>query len=96
MKVGRPAIAEVPAPCQEVAGHETPAAAEWLYFDSKRTTYAELSRLNERGIWFVTLRRRGANLLRQLEKHPSTDWTGAVIDIPKRRQKRIRDLDETD
>ena len=50
---------------------------------------------NERGIWFVTIRRRGANLLRQLEKHPSADWTGAVIDIPKRRQKRIRYLDET-
>jgi len=25
----------------------------WLYFDSKLTNYAELSRLNERGIWFV-------------------------------------------
>jgi hypothetical protein len=76
---------------KDLTGHDP----EWLYFDSKLATYAELSRLNERGIWFVTIRRRGANLLRQLEKHPSTDWTGAVIDIPKRRQKRIRYLDET-
>jgi hypothetical protein len=67
---------------------------QWLYFDSKLTTYAELSKLNERGIWFVTIRRRGARLLRQLQQRPGTDWTGAVIDIPKRRQKRIRYLDE--
>jgi hypothetical protein len=31
---------------------------EWLYFDSKLTTYAELSRLNERGVYFATIRRR--------------------------------------
>jgi hypothetical protein len=32
---------------------------EWLYFDSKLTNYAELSQLNERGIFFATIRRRG-------------------------------------
>jgi hypothetical protein len=35
---------------------------QWLYFDSKLTTYAELSRLNERNIFFVTIRRRGESL----------------------------------
>jgi hypothetical protein len=63
---------------------------EWLYFDSKLTSYPELSRLNERGISFVTIRRRGVDLLKQLVQRPASDWTGAVIDIPKRRQKRIR------
>jgi hypothetical protein len=67
---------------------------EWLYFDSKVTTYAELSRLNERGVSFVTIRRRGSNLLQQLLRRPAQDWTGAVIDIPKRRQKRIRYLEQ--
>ena len=32
---------------------------EWLYFDSKLTTYAELSELNSRKVYFVTIRRRG-------------------------------------
>jgi hypothetical protein len=68
---------------------------EWLYFDSKLTTYAELSRLNQRGIYFVTIRRRGPALLKRLRERPASDWTGAVIDIPKRRQKRIRFLEET-
>jgi hypothetical protein len=68
---------------------------EWLYFDSKLTTYAELSRLNERDVHFVTIRRRGASLLERLRERPASDWTGAVIDIPKRRQQRIRYLEET-
>lgn len=68
---------------------------QWLYFDSKLTTYAELSRLNQRdGVHFVTIRRRGPALLRGIRERPDRDWTTAVIDIPKRRQKRIRYLDD--
>ena len=67
---------------------------QWLYFDSKLTNYAELSRLNERGVSFVTIRRRGSRLLQQLQQHPASEWTRAVIDIPKRRQKHIRYLEQ--
>jgi hypothetical protein len=66
----------------------------WLYFDSKLTTYRELSRLNEQNIFFATIRRRGTRLLRQLDQRPQSDWTPAVIDIPKRRQKRITYLEQ--
>jgi hypothetical protein len=76
---------------QALTGHDP----EWLYFDSKLTTYPELSRLNDRGVFFVTIRRRGTRLLQRLARRPAHDWTGAVIDIPKRRQKRIRYLEET-
>jgi len=68
---------------------------EWLYFDSKLTTYAELSQLNERGVFFATIRRRGSTLLKRLKQRPASDWMGAVIDIPKRRQKHIRYVEET-
>jgi hypothetical protein len=68
---------------------------EWLYFDSKLTTYAELSRLNERGVYFATIRRRGPALVNRLKERSASDWTGAVIDIPKRRQKHIRYLEES-
>ena len=37
-------------------------------FDSKFTTYAKLSELNRQGIRFITLRRRGKNLLDGLDK----------------------------
>lgn len=68
---------------------------EWLYFDSKLTTYAELSELTCRGVFFATIRRRGTGILKRLHGCPASDWTGAVIDIPKRRHTRIRYLDET-
>jgi hypothetical protein len=66
----------------------------WLYFDSKLTSYAELSGLNQRGIWFVTIRRRGAAITRRLERVPPSDWRKAHLDIPKRLHKDIRYLDE--
>ena len=68
---------------------------EWLYFDSKLTTYEELSELNSRDVSFVTIRRRGRAILKRLASLPRDAWTPAVIDIPKRRQKRIRYIDET-
>jgi hypothetical protein len=68
---------------------------QWLYFDSKLTSYAELSRLNQRHISFVTIRRRGAAVVRRLPELPTTAQKKAVIDIPKRRHKNIRYLDET-
>jgi hypothetical protein len=68
---------------------------QWLYFDSKLIDYAEMSRVNQRKIHFVTIRRRGAAILRRLERRPASDWRKAVIDTPKRCHQQIRDLDET-
>ena len=67
---------------------------QWLYFDSKLAPYEELSRLTEKKICFVTIRRRGSNLIRQLESLPASSWHGAVIDIPKRRHKEISYVDQ--
>ena len=68
---------------------------QWLYFDSKVVPYCELAKLNQRKIWFVTIRRRGAAILRRLHNVPAGAWRRAVIDIPKRRHKNIRYLDES-
>jgi hypothetical protein len=68
---------------------------EWLYFDSKVTRYEELSKLNQRGIWFITIRRRGAAILRRLQSLPASKWRQAVIDTAHRRHQRIRYVDET-
>jgi hypothetical protein len=67
---------------------------QWLYFDSKLTTYEELSRLNEQQVWFVTIRRRGVRLLQRLASLPTASWQKAVIDIPKRRHQKIQYVDE--
>jgi hypothetical protein len=68
---------------------------QWLYFDSKLTTYAELSQITKKkDIWFVTIRRRGSSILRRLSALSSRCWQQAVIDIPRRRHQLIRYVDE--
>ena len=67
---------------------------QWLYFDSKVTTYPELSQLNQQGVSFVTIRRRGAAVVRRLRRLPASAWVGAVIDTPKRFHQHIRYFDE--
>jgi hypothetical protein len=73
----------------------TGANPQWLYFDSKLVPYAELSRVNERGIWFVTIRRRGGLLVRRLRQLPASAWRSAVIDTPQRCHQHIRYVEET-
>jgi hypothetical protein len=67
---------------------------KWLYFDSKVIDYPELSRVNQRKVHFVTIRRRGAAILRGLERQPASAWKKAVIDIPKRCHTQIRYIEE--
>ena len=74
-----------------LTGHDP----QWLYFDSKLVPYAELSRVNQRSVNFITIRRRGAALLRKLQALSAKDWKPAVIDIPKRRHQNIRYHEET-
>jgi hypothetical protein len=74
----------------ELTGSDPP----WLYIDSKVMTYPELSELNRRGIWFVTIRRRGAAILRRLGQLPAGAWQKAVIDTPKRCHRQVRYVDE--
>lgn len=75
----------------DVTGHDP----HWLCFDSKLTNYPELSRVNERGISFITIRRRGAAITRRLEALPANAWRKAHLDIPKRLHKNIRYVDES-
>jgi hypothetical protein len=49
---------------------------QWLYFDPKVTTYPELSQLNQQGVWFVTIRRRGSAVVRRLRQLPASSWRG--------------------
>jgi hypothetical protein len=55
---------------QARTGHLPPE----LIFDSKLTTYANLDQLNRRGIDFITLRRRSANLLQAVHAAPASAW----------------------
>jgi len=55
-----------------------------LVFDSRLTTYANLSRLNQMGITFMTLRRRSPGLLREIANLPRSAWRTVQLDVPHR------------
>jgi hypothetical protein len=55
-----------------------------LVFDSKLTTYENLANLDADGITFITLRRRGKNLIEEANAIPGHEWTRIKIDTPKR------------
>lgn len=54
----------------------------YLLFDSKLTTYQNLNRLNQKDIYFITIRKRGVNLLKQALSKPKTAWRECRIDTP--------------
>ena len=47
----------------------------YLVFDSKFTIYKNLGLLNQKGIKFLTIRRRGKNIIDELNELPLSDWS---------------------
>lgn len=68
---------------------------EELVFDSKLTTYANLSCLNQRGVKFITLRRRSKKLLQALQQQPLSAWRRIELDNVTRVYRTPRVLDQT-
>src|SRR6266508_3137382 len=77
---------------KEKTGHRP----EELIFDSRLTTYANLSRLNQLGIDFMTLRRRSPKLLQEVYATPRSAWrriqlkgVGRIYRTPRILDRRI-------
>jgi len=58
-----------------------------LVFDSKLTTYQNLSELDADNVKFITLRRRGKNLVSDLNLIDEDQWKKITIDSPRRKYK---------
>jgi hypothetical protein len=61
-----------------------------LVFDSRLTTYPNLTRLDDLGITFITLRRRSPALLAEIEGLPPSAWRRVKLDVPARKYKTPR------
>ena len=61
-----------------------------LVFDSRLTTYANLVRLDQQGITFITLRRRSPSLLREILSLPRSAWRTIDLDVPTRKYQTPR------
>jgi hypothetical protein len=65
-----------------------------LIFDSKLTTYANLDRLNQLGVRFITLRRRGPKLLAEIDAAPASAWRRIELKSVSRIYRTPRILDQ--
>jgi transposase len=65
-----------------------------LLFDSRATTYAGLSRLTQRQVGFITIRRRGSGMLARAERLPADRWKRCQITQAKGKRRRVQYFDE--
>ena len=72
----------------------TGAAPAELVFDSKLTTYAQLARINQRGIHFITLRRRTRTMLGKIWSRPASAWQRITLPALTRLFRTPKVLDE--
>ncbi len=66
-----------------------------LVFDSRLTTYANLARLEDMGITFITLRRRSAALLKEIALLPRSAWRTLELNVPTRKYRTPRVYEQT-
>lgn len=65
-----------------------------VVFDSKLTTYANLVRLDQMGIDFITLRRRSPRLLKEVYGLARSAWRTLELDVPSRQYRHPRVFEE--
>jgi hypothetical protein len=61
-----------------------------LVFDSRLTTYANLAKLDEMEILFMTLRRRSPKLLKEIAELPPSAWRRIELEVPGRKYRHPR------
>jgi transposase len=65
-----------------------------LLFDSRATTYTGLSKLTQRQVGFITIRRRGSGMLARAERLPADRWQHCQITQAKGKRRQVRYVDE--
>jgi transposase len=65
-----------------------------LLFDSRATTYAGLSQLTQRGVGFITIRRRGSGMLARVGRLPAESWRSCQITQAKGKRRQVHYVDE--
>jgi len=71
------------------------ALPKHLVFDSQLTTYANLARIDEMGIVFMTLRRRSPALLKEIALLPRSAWRRIELDVPTRKYRTPRVVEQS-
>jgi len=65
-----------------------------VLFDSRATTYPQLNELNGRRVGFITIRRRGAAMVRRVRELPAGTWQRCQVIQSKGKRRHVRYLEE--
>ena len=68
---------------------------KYLVFDSKLTTYKNLSALDQQGIKFITIRRRGKNIVEEINALPSSKWKTKRVACAGNKKRTLKVYDST-
>ena len=66
----------------------------YLVFDSKFTNYENLNKLNKEDVRFVTIRRRGKNIVERLNNLPKNSWKNLRVQMAGNKKRTIKVCDE--
>jgi len=67
---------------------------KYLVFDSKFTNYENLNKLNKGGIKFITIRRRGKNIIERINNLPKSDWKKIRVECAGNKKRTIQVFEE--
>ncbi|HDL01296.1 MAG TPA: hypothetical protein ENH23_03585 [candidate division Zixibacteria bacterium] len=67
---------------------------KYLVFDSKFTNYQNLKNLDNQDVKFITIRRRGKNLINKIEEFPKSDWRNIRVECAGNKKRSIRVYDQ--
>ena len=65
-----------------------------LLFDSRATTYTHLNELTERKVGFITIRRRGAAMIKRVRSLPAKQWQHCQVNQAKGRRRKVQYVEE--
>jgi transposase len=68
---------------------------KYLVFDCKFTTYENLNKLNQKSIKFITIRRRGKELVERIQKIPDSKWKKVKIQKANGKSRAVTACEET-
>ena len=72
----------------------TDSQLKYLVFDSKFTTYQNLSRLNGRGIKFITIRRRSKTLVERIKGIDDSQWKRIAVEKANGKRRSVTVYEE--
>jgi len=73
-------------------GKEQPL--RYLVFDSRFTNYENLHRLDQQGVKFLTIRRRGKQMIGRIEKLPESGWQMVKVECAGSKSRTLRVYDQ--